>query len=621
MDGWITIGTKLDSKQLEKDLALQRKELEKNAKESEKLTKQKSKAELDLSEYYEQQRLIKETTDDALKYAQTEKEVNNQLSIEKNQLEELNNKYSKQLENLNTINQKIGENATRQEVLKNQIEETNKKLQNSRGWDNIKKSIDGSSNSLTKIIKKVTRYALAVFSVRSAYMAIRSAMSTLSEYDDELSNQIQAIKISLAYVIKPIVEWVVNAVYSILGFVGGVLKTLFGINIFANATANAMEDMSKSMNNTTSGAKELKKELAGFDEINILGSGSAGGVGMSNSLKNLQNSLDYMKRLEESTKSWSDKIRRWLFPTWDELVEDIKSSYNEIINTFSPIVDWVYNNAIEPIISYFKTSWEELRPIWEPFKKAGEDTIQRLKELYEPFRPFVEDKIINPLVNKLSSAKDLMKKILAPFFNWCIDIINTVFGIFGIHLDYIDVDLENTTDNMQENIGDVKSSIDELNDPNNRVNIESSDINNAKWGINDILNELNSLVGRVWRVTLDFIKNPGESIGNWFNNLFSGIFGATGLMMYPNKMPKLATGGIVDVPRTGIPYRGATIGEKGAEAIVPLTDSRQMSILGEAIGRWVTTNINLTNTIDGRVLNNRLEQIKANNSFARNGAK
>ena len=620
MDGWITIGTKLDSKQLEKDLALQRKELEKNAKESEKLTKQKAKAELDLSEYYEQQRLIKETTDDALKYAQTEKEVNNQLSIEKNQLEELNNKYSKQLENLNTINQKIGENATNQEVLKNQIEETNKKLENSRGWDNIKKSIDNSSNSLTKVIKKVTRYALAVFSVRSAYMAVRSAMSTLSEYDDELSNQIQAIKISLAYVIKPIVEWVVNAVYSILGFVGGVLKTLFGINIFANATANAMEDMSKNMNNTVSGAKELKKELAGFDEINILGSGSAGGVGMSNSLKDLQNSLDYMKRLEESTKSWSDKIRRWLFPTWDELVEDIKSSYNEIINTFSPIVDWVYNNAIEPIISYFKTSWEELRPIWEPFKKAGEDTIQRLKELYEPFRPFVEDKIINPLVNKLSEAKKTMIRILAPFFNWCIDIINTVFGIFGIHLDYIDVDLENTTDNMQENIGDVKSSIDELNDPNNRVNIESDDINNAKWGINDILNELNSLVGRAWRVTLDFIKNP-ESIGNWFNNLFSGIFGATGLMMYPNKMPKLATGGIVDVPRTGIPYRGATIGEKGAEAIVPLTDSRQMSILGEAIGRWVTTNINLTNTIDGRVLNNRLEQIKANNSFARNGAK
>ena len=51
MDGWITIGTKLDSKQLERDLINEKKRLERFEKEAEKLATAKTKAEADLKPY------------------------------------------------------------------------------------------------------------------------------------------------------------------------------------------------------------------------------------------------------------------------------------------------------------------------------------------------------------------------------------------------------------------------------------------------------------------------------------------------------------------------------------------------------------------------------------------
>ena len=43
MDGWVTIGTRLDSKQLQKDLRSAESELKQYEREAERLTKQKAR--------------------------------------------------------------------------------------------------------------------------------------------------------------------------------------------------------------------------------------------------------------------------------------------------------------------------------------------------------------------------------------------------------------------------------------------------------------------------------------------------------------------------------------------------------------------------------------------------
>ena len=84
------------------------------------------------------------------------------------------------------------------------------------------------------------------------------------------------------------------------------------------------------------------------------------------------------------------------------------------------------------------------------------------------------------------------------------------------------------------------------------------------------------------------------------------------------KLPRLAKGGIINQPGRGIPVGSAIGGERGQEGVIPLTDSQQMQLLGEAIGRYVTINANITNTMNGRVISRELQKVNNTNDFAFN---
>lgn len=98
----------------------------------------------------------------------------------------------------------------------------------------------------------------------------------------------------------------------------------------------------------------------------------------------------------------------------------------------------------------------------------------------------------------------------------------------------------------------------------------------------------------------------GKGFTNKFKNIWSG--------------KKLAVGGIVYNPGAGVPVgTNAIAGEAGAEGVLPLTNPETMARLGKEIGKWITLNMNITNQIDGRVLNKRLETIKREDDFSTNG--
>lgn len=72
------------------------------------------------------------------------------------------------------------------------------------------------------------------------------------------------------------------------------------------------------------------------------------------------------------------------------------------------------------------------------------------------------------------------------------------------------------------------------------------------------------------------------------------------------------------MPGRGLPYNGAYIGERGAEAVVPLTDRQQMELLGATIGKYITINANIVNSMNGRVISRELKQIQSEQDFAYN---
>jgi hypothetical protein len=83
-------------------------------------------------------------------------------------------------------------------------------------------------------------------------------------------------------------------------------------------------------------------------------------------------------------------------------------------------------------------------------------------------------------------------------------------------------------------------------------------------------------------------------------------------------LPRLAKGGIINQPGRGVMVGSAIAGEHGAEGVIPLTDSQQMALLGEAIGRYITITANITNTMNGRIISREIKRIGAEQDFAYN---
>lgn len=52
--------------------------------------------------------------------------------------------------------------------------------------------------------------------------------------------------------------------------------------------------------------------------------------------------------------------------------------------------------------------------------------------------------------------------------------------------------------------------------------------------------------------------------------------------------------------------------------VIPLTDSQAMNELGREIGRYITINANIVNTMNGRVISRELRQVQNNQDFAYN---
>lgn len=357
MDGWITIGTELDTKELEKDL----KEVETRLKDFEKkekeLTKVKAKIEAEVEikgknldkqiKSIERKSKIKiEGIMSGSPYEQARKvqAINSETQTKINDLQEEYNSYLDMAnEKLDEIEKQIEENTQSQEIakesiksfwdnyeapefvdeisfdsqieyLENKIQEIREKIQKPAEFglsvssvqqleveeekltnqlikikekqqhfneevNKGKYNISSLGNSMSDIIKKVAKWTLAIFSVRSAYMFVRQAMSTLTQYDDQLAADIEYIRYALANALYPVIKAIVQAVMTILQYINYISSKWFGKELFASA--KSFQDMKKSASGTAASVKQIKKELAGFDEMNVLqedGSVSAGGV-------------------------------------------------------------------------------------------------------------------------------------------------------------------------------------------------------------------------------------------------------------------------------------------------------------------------------------------------------
>lgn len=514
-------------------------------------------------------------------------------------------------------------------------------------FSGVQQSVEGVGKSVQKVTRRIGKMAIAVFGIRSAFMFVRNAINTIASDDTQLRADIDYMKSALAYTLEPLVRGIVNLAKQLMFYIGYIVKAWFGINIFENAN--------KSLNNANKEAKKLSKTMAGFDEMNVLqdnSSTSSEGIAIP--------SFDLTAPEDYPIPGWI----KWIADNGDtvaSILSGIGTALLAVKLGFSGIQALGIGIAVAGIVRSIQKIIDFIKkPTFKNFMGILEGIAITVIGIGTSFAAWpvaiggAVALIIIELVNHFEKVKDFFKGLINWISNDFTNMMIRVFGPFGhIIAGPIEGAVKFIRDIFEGLVGGIRKVIDGiltmfkgdfvggitkvfdglgdiLKAPFKALN---DFVNSTFTGIvNFIIDMINVLIDALNKISFkvpDWVPGIGGKkfgvnikrltrIGEEKRNGGGGGFRAKGGIFYPSKLPKLALGGIINQPGRGVPYHGAYIGERGAEAVVPLTDSQQMALLGETIGRYITVELTNITKLDGRQIARKVDKVQQSNDFVFN---
>jgi len=531
---------------------------------------------------------------------QLEREIN-EIEKELSDNKEIGFLSSREVDDLNTKLEK-----TKNKLI--QVRNQKEKMENTSGIDKL-------GNSFQGLIKKAGKLALGVFGIRSAYMALRRASADLATYDPQYAANLEYIRFVLTQAIAPVLKWIVQMAGTLLGYIGAILKTLFGIDIFANSSVNAFKKMKTNAGGVSKAVKEIKKQLMSFDEANILtkqdtSSGGGGGyvaptidisADLSGQLPSIENIMEKAKEIVRSfwdwlKSSWGESLKKLGFSEkfieyWENMIDDLGTVSEGIIDVIGGILDIV--------VGIFTGDWDKIE---EGFKNL----VIGIGEILGGLLQYQVDMIKN-------TWQGIWDNILHPIVSWIYDkiikpIIDANVNAWNGLVSFI----TNVKDRAVEKFRELKDNALQIFETiKNRLKDFGSKIGEVVGGA------LKSVINAILSKIETQLNKPISAI----NSLISVINAVPGInlgRLSTIRLPRLAVGGIVNMPNRGSLIGGAIAGESGAEGIIPLTDSQAMETLGEAIGRYINLNATIPIYVGNRQIARELKRINTENDFAYN---
>lgn len=519
--------------------------------------------------------------------------------------------------------------------LGNEIDSTRKKITKLKKQQ---QAIDFSNmnNGIEKVTRRIGKMALAVFGIRSAFMFVRSAINTIAGDDEQLKTDIEYMKSALAYTLEPLVRGIVNLAKQLMFYIGYIVKAWTGKNIFENAN--------KSLKKTNGQVSKLQKTLASFDELNIVNDNSQnGGSGATTPNFDLSNPDDvdaprWVKFIAKNKKG----ILAVIGGVASGLVaiklglKGIKAlgigiAITGVIYAIEKLIDFIKDPSFDNFIGVLKgialavTGVAIAVGAW-PVAVAGALALaiieiikhfDKIKEWFGKLKVWLDENFLGGLKKIFGPFAHI---IYAPFenaYNWIMTIFDSLFGGIKKIVEGI-VKIFN---------GDFKGGLSDIF--SGLYDILSLPFRLLETTIKTIV----ATIKKTWQAFYDWFAQKDawfnkKASGQGYGGGFSGGGGhsggggsgggfAKGGIIY-HKLPKLATGGIINMPGRGVPLAGSIGGERGMEGVIPLTDSQQMMLLGEAIGRYITINATMINQMNGRVISRELQKVQNDSDFAFN---
>ena len=673
-DGWITIGTELSTDKFDKQIADLEKKMQKeenkkieynteiNLREEQiqkaevlfeklpksidkvnmemlELAKQMDSLKIDSPEFQSAEQKMQELQIKAIAYEDIWKRLPNEITRQEGKIENLKNKHQE-------INQKISEYKQKIEGVKVQRQVSD--------VEKLKSGFNSVGSSIQNSIKNVARLALGIFGIRTAINVLSRASSNLASYDQQYAANIEYIRYALTQMIAPVLQWIVRLAATLLGYINAILQGWFGINLFSRGSAKNFNKMKAGASGVSKAVKEIKKQLAGFDEMNVLqsnsSSGSGGGVGgvptPSFDLSSLQGEppvwlkwiidnkdliLSVLAGIAGALVAWKlglslikslgiglmiagviyaiqGLIKYLKDPSWKNFGKIIQGIGVAVIGLGLLIggLPVILTGAVVLIMGTIIKYWERIKAYLQQginWLKGKSDWVHSMfgKTIGNIYDMFVKN--LQLILNSFNSRFTMLKGI----FDGLIKFIKGVFtgnwkqawqgirqifssvwqGIMGIFTAKLSI-MRNMVFTIASTTGNIISSVFKA--------VVNAVLRTIERVLNTPIRTINSLIGTINEV-------PGIHLRhlNTFN------------------LPRLKSGGIINMPNKGTMVGGSAIGgESGREGVVPLTDQQAMAELGREIGKNVLVNLTNITSMNGRVISRELKQIQSGQDFAYN---
>lgn len=516
--------------------------------------------------------------------------------------------------------------------------------------DQLKNGFKKMNTSVSSSIKHIGRLALGIFSVASAYRLMSSASSTLGQYDEQYATNLEYIRYLLAQVLAPALKYIVNLAGTLLSYLNYIAQAWFNVTLFSK---NSAKNFAKARGSTAKIKKDL--QTTPFDEMNVLQdtSSSGGGGGVEPSIDPsmlagevpdwLQFIVDHKDEILAVMTGVAVGLELWKLGLEGIKALGIGVAVAGLVYAIQSLIEYLNDPTFENfgkilqgigvavaglglvisgpaglivgIVGGIVLLWGTIVKYWEQIKSFLQKGIDWLfsksdwiRQMFGDVVGDIYDNFIGGLQDILNWLDSTMKGIKANF-NEIISFIKNVFaGNWQGAWQNIKNIFSNIWEGMKNTVKTIFSLISKM-----AINIGKTVgatisgafkavVNGVLWAIENILNKpirtINSLTGVINKV-------PGINLG------YLPTF----------NLPRLAKGTILNAPGRGVPVAGGTAlaGEAGREAYLPLSDTQLLEELGSTIGKYITINANITNTMNGRVISRQLQQIRNDREFAYNG--
>lgn len=481
----------------------------------------------------------------------------------------------------------------------------------------VQEGLNNVNNGIQSAVKKVAKWGLALFGIRTAYNAIRGAMSTLSQYDTQMASNIEYIRYALANSLQPIIQTILNLVVKLLQYINYIAKVWTGKSLFK--TADAFKNAQKNAKNLN---KELSKTTASFDEINTVSSSSSsgGGGGADISAPNVD-----LTGIQGEIPSWV----QWIADNKDLLISAllgiaggiiaIKLGASALLGLGIGLIIMGIAQTIQAIIKFIKD------PSWENFANILQGLAILLTGVaiamiaVNAANPIGWIMLVIAAVVALASIVienwEKIKEVLGTVGNWIYEhIIKPIGDFFGGLWDKVVSGVTWAIDKVKSIFGTIVSFFGGI-------------ISKIIGFFKAVGTKVGDAIGSTFKKVINGVLSAVENILNFpiksINKLINKINDIPGINLKKLdtfKFPRLAKGGIINQPGRGVPvgYGQAIGGEKGQEGVIPLTDSQQMALLGEAIGKYVRIDNVIDVNMDSRRINRILQSSNNRVNFASN---